>query len=79
MDKKIIVDEESFITLVEDVRIIKAWVTGDNFHPNGAVQQIRKNAKCIQKLKRQQTGFFAVIGGAWTAFTVAISLLISKS
>jgi len=77
MNKKIEVNEATFIALVEDVKIIKTWVTGDNFHPDGAVQQIRRNTECIQKLKRKQMGFFAIVGGAWTAFTIGISLLIS--
>ena len=79
MNKKIEVNEETFITLVEDVKEIKNWALGSEYHPGGVSKQVKDNTECIQKIKRKQTGFFAIIGGAWTALTIAISLLISKS
>lgn len=79
MNKKIEVNEATFIALVEDIKEIKGCLKGDEYHPEGVVQQVKTNTDCIQKMKRKQTGFFAVIGGAWTAFTIAISFLISKN
>ena len=79
MNKKIEVNEKTFIDLVKDVKEIKAWALGDEYHPEGITHQVKKNTDCIQKMKRKQTGLFAIIGGAWTALTVAISLLLSKS
>ncbi len=75
---KLEVNESTFIGLVEDVKEIKAVLKGDEYHPEGMVHQVKKNTDCVQKLKRRQNGFFAIIGGAWTAFTVAISLLIKN-
>ncbi len=77
MNKKIEVNEETFIDLVEDIKEIKGCLKGDEYHPEGMVHQVQKNTECINKMKRRQTGFFAIIGGAWTAFTVVISLLIA--
>lgn len=78
MNKKIEVNEETFRTLVEDVKDIRDWALGDKYHPGGISQQVQKNTDCVQKLRTRQTGFFAIIGGAWTAFTIGISLLIAN-
>lgn len=79
MNKKIEVNEETFIILVGDIREIKAVIKGDEYHPNGMVHQMKENTKNIEKLKRRQTGFFAMIGGAWTVFTLSFAYLISKN
>jgi len=77
--KKIEVNEETFIILVEDVKEIKGCLLGDEYHPDGIVEQVKKNTECIQKLKRRQNKFFAIIGGAWTVFMLGISYLISNA
>ena len=79
MNKKIEVNEATFITLVEDIKEIKGCLKGDEYHPEGVVHQVKKNTDCIQKVKRKQTGFFAMIGGAWTIFTLGIAYLLSKN
>ena len=79
MNKTIEVNEETFITLVEDIKEIKGCLKGDEYHPEGMVDQVNKNTECVQRLKRRQTAFFAIIGGAWTIFTIVFSLWISKS
>ncbi len=77
--KKIEVNEETFVILVEDIKEIKSCLLGDEYHPDGVVHQVKKNTECVQRLKRKQTGFFAIIGGAWTVFTLGIAYLISKN
>jgi len=77
MNKNIEVNEESFIDLVKNIREIRTCLLGDEYHPDGLVHQVKQNTDCINKVKRKQMGFFAIIGGAWTAFTIGISLLIS--
>lgn len=78
MNKKIEVNEATFITLVEDIKEIKGCLKGDQYHKEGYVQKVDKNTECIQEMKRKQTGFFAIIGGAWTVFTVGLALLIAN-
>ena len=79
MNKKIEVNEATFVTLVEDIKEIKGCLKGDQYHKEGYVQKVDKNTECIRKLKRRQTGFFAMIGGAWTIFTLGIAYLLSKN
>ncbi len=62
-----------------DITEIKTCLLGDEYHKEGYVQKVDKNTECIRKLKRRQTGFFAMIGGAWTIFTLGIAYLISKN
>jgi len=75
---KIEVNEGTFVALVEDIKEIKGCLLGDEYHPEGMVHKVKKNTECIQKVKKRQNRFFAIVGGAWTAFVVALSLLISK-
>lgn len=76
---KIEVNESTFISLVEDVREIKGCLLGDEYHPEGMVHKVKENTECIQKLKRRQNKFFAIVGGAWTVFILGITYLFSKS
>ena len=79
MNKKIEVNEATFVILVEDIKEIKGCLKGDQYHKEGYVQKVDKNTECIQKLKRRQTGFLSIISGAWTIFTLGIAYLISKN
>lgn len=78
MNKKIEVNEATFITLVEDIKEIKGCLKGDEYHPKGVIHDVKNNTDCIQKVKRRQTRFFAIIGGAWTVFILVFAYLISK-
>jgi len=78
MSKKIEVNEETFVALAEDVREIKDWALGTKYTPGGVSKQIQDNTDCIQNLKKRQNKFFAIIGGAWTAFILGVSYLLKN-
>lgn len=78
MSKKIEINEKTIITLVDDVKEIKTCLLGDEYHPEGMVHIVRKNTECIQRVKRKQMGFFAIIGAAWTSLTIFLSLWFNK-
>ena len=83
---KISIDENVVAQLIDSqdkifkkVDSIEVCLKGDEYHPEGGlVNIVNQNSHCIIKMKRKQNKFFAVIGGAWTVFTIGLSLLISK-
>lgn len=71
---KIIESQKKIFIKVESIDIC---LKGDEYHPDGGlVNKVAKNTKCISDIKKKQNRFFAVIGGAWTAFTIGLSLFI---
>jgi hypothetical protein len=71
---KIIESQKKIFKKVESIDIC---LKGDEYHPNGGlVNKVARNTKCISDVKKKQNRFFAVIGGAWTALTIGISIFI---
>lgn len=71
---KIIESQKKIFKKVESIDIC---LTGNEYHPDGGlVNKVARNTKCISEVKKRQNKFFAIIGGAWTALTILISLFI---
>jgi len=71
---KIIEGQKKIFKKVESIDVC---LKGDEYHPEGGlINKVATNTRCISEVKKKQNKFFAIIGGAWTALTIGLSLFL---